>query len=308
MRVLISGSMAYDRIMNFPGKFNDHILPEKIHLLNVSFLVDSLNEKFGGTAGNIAYSLNLLGEKSEIIAAVGNDFGRYEYWLNKQGLPQAGIKVFDEVPTAGAYIINDASGNMINAFHPGAMNFEAPFDLDAVKPPDSIGIVSPGCLSDMKKYPERFRRRQIPFIMDPGQNIPTFSKTELLEMIRGSEILIANDYEVEQIRQITEASMGELLTKTKAVITTLGEKGSRIATLEGETQIPAVPVKEVLDPTGAGDAFRSGLLKGLVMKKSLVEAARMGSTCASFSVENFGTQEHFFTQDEFWVRYQSMFA
>ena len=306
MAIYISGSMAYDRIMNFPDRFSNHILPEKIHILNVCFLVNDLEEKFGGTAGNIAYSLSLLEEKPSILATAGSDFDRYADWLKKHGISTEGIERIQDVPTASAYITTDHDDNQITAFNPGAMNY-CTYDKNKDLEKQSIAIVSPGNLEDMQNYPERYKELGIPYIFDPGQNIPAFSGEQLLQMITGSKILIANDYELSLITEATGCSKNELLDKTEYIVTTLGEQGARIDSKDGECEIPAVQDVKPLDPTGAGDAFRAGLIKGLCLEKDLEEAAKMGATCASFSVEHKGTQEHEFTLNAFWERFQANF-
>lgn len=308
MRILISGSLAYDRIMDFPGRFADHILPEKIHILNVCFLVNGLQEKFGGTAGNIAYSLALLGERPLIVATGGRDFDRYEHWLRQHGLSLDGIRRIEEELTAGAYITTDQADNQITGFNPGAMKHPARFHVDGFDPGQTIAIVAPGNLEDMQTYSRSFREAGIPYICDPGQNIPAFSAEQLLDMITGSEGLISNDYELEMIGKKTGLPKDKLLGRTRAIITTLGDKGSLIATGDREVHVAAVRAARVVDPTGAGDAYRAGLIKGRVLGKPLEEAARVGATCASFAVEHHGTQEHRFSETEFWQRHQAHFG
>ncbi len=306
MNIIVSGSLAYDRIMDFPGKFSDHLLPDKLHILNVCFVVNSLMERFGGTAGNIAYSLALLGESPLILSTCGQDFDRYETWLKRQGLSLEGIKQIENVLTASAYITTDKSDNQITAFNIGAMNYPSEFRFDGVNPKDSLAIVSPGNLEDMLAYSRSHKERKIPYIFDPGQQIPVFSGEELAEVITGAELLVSNDYELEMISQATGLNESALLERCKAIITTLGEQGSRIKTPQGQTDIPAARASDVVDPTGAGDAYRAGLIKGLVMGKDLVESARLGAACASFTVEHLGTQEHSFTHEEFWSKYESI--
>lgn len=308
MQVFVSGSLAYDRIMNFPGKFADHILPEKIHVLNVCFTVDGLQEKFGGTAGNIAYSLALLEERPVILAAAGRDFGVYQEWLDRHGLPLTGIKRVDDEFTAGAYITTDQSDNQITGFNPGAMKYASDYDFNGVDPADALAIISPGNLDDMLGYSRTYKEKRIPYIFDPGQQIPIIPADWLREMLEGSAVLISNDYELELICKASGWSRDSIQERTGAVITTLGENGSLVRENGREIAVDVVPARRVMDPTGAGDAFRSGLLKGLVMKKDLVEAARMGSASASFAVESYGTQEHCYTLDEFWDRYRQTFG
>ncbi|MEW5725878.1 MAG: carbohydrate kinase family protein [Thermodesulfobacteriota bacterium] len=307
MQIYISGSLAYDRIMDFPGRFGDHILPEKIHILNVCFIVDGLREKFGGTAGNIAYSLALLGEHPLILSVCGVDFDRYRAWLARHGLSLEGVREIEHELTAAAFITTDKSDNQITAFHPGAMNHTSDYNFNGVPKEGALAIVSPGNLNDMYNYSRTYARRNIPYIFDPGQNTNAFSSQELIEMITGSEMLISNDYELEMIQKTTGLDRESLLEKTRAIVTTLGEHGSLVATREGLTAVPAARPDRVMDPTGAGDAYRAGLLKGLVLGWDLATAARVGSVCASFAVEQYGTQEHSFTQDEFWARYKENF-
>lgn len=306
--IYVSGSLAYDRIMDFPGKFSDHILPEKIHILNVSFAVNGLAEKFGGTAGNIAYSLSLLEEKPLILAAAGKDFDRYEAWMQENHIPTTGIRIIPEEFTAGAYITTDLSDNQITGFNPGAMKHESEYPIDTTPGHNALGIISPGCVGDMISYSRRFKELGIPVICDPGQQIPVLSGEVLTEMLTGAKILVSNDYELEMIQKSTKLSKNEILSKTGALITTLGEEGSLVWDGHTETRIPVVPPENVVDPTGAGDAYRAGLIKGLIMGKSLVEAARMGATSASYCVAYHGTQEHRFTITDFWNKYHRHFG
>jgi len=309
MSIYISGSLAYDRIMNFPDKFANHILPDKLHILNVCFLVNELKEKFGGTAGNIAYSLALLGERPTVLASVGSDFDRYEKWFRELGIGLEGVKKVPEVHSASAYITTDLADNQITAFHPGAMDTSTSDDFARFETEDSLAIVSPGNLEDMQSYPRKYKQAGIPYIFDPGQNIPAFTGEQLEEMITGSHILIANDYELSLIMQATGLSKDQLLQKTDALVTTLGEEGSLIEQAERETiRVPAVRAAEVKDPTGAGDAFRAGLIKGLVQGEGLESSAKIGANCASFCVEHVGTQDHSFDQHEFWQRYRANFG
>lgn len=307
MRILVSGSLAYDRIMTFPGRFSDHILPDKIHILNVCFLVSGLEERFGGTAGNIAYNLALLGESPLILSSAGKDFDHYEEWLSSHGLPLSGIRRVPEEFTAGAYITTDLSDNQITGFNPGAMKEPCGYDLSTVDPAEALAIVSPGNLEDMRGLPRTYREMGLPYIMDPGQNITAFSGEELKEMITGAFALVTNDYELELIMKATGMDRAALLGCTPRIITTLGENGSMIQTREGEKRVGPVPTKTV-DPTGAGDAFRAGLIKGLILGQSLSEACALGAACAAYVVERMGTQEHSFTLEEFQARYDAAFS
>jgi len=308
MQIYISGSLAFDRIMNFPDKFSNHILPDKIHMLNVCFLVDGLDEKFGGTGGNIAYNLALLGEKPVLLSQVGKDFSSYDTWLQKQGISVEGIRTVDQEFTAGAYITTDQSDNQITGFNPGAMKYPSQYDMTKLDPSEALGIISPGNLGDMVDHSKYYRENNIPFIFDPGQQIPAFSGEQLAESFDGAEMLITNDYELEMVMNSTGLTKDEIVDRVAYLITTLGEKGSVINCKGEETAVDSVPVSDVVDPTGAGDGYRSGLLKGLSMGKTVAEAAKLGSVCAAYAVEYKGTQEHTFTIEEFTNRYEKSFG
>jgi adenosine kinase len=302
--IIVSGSLAYDRIMDFPGHFHEHILPDKIRTLNVAFQVNGVREKFGGTAGNIAYALFLMGQKPVISATIGRDYHRYFEWLAANAIPMDRIKVIDDEFTASAYITTDLSDNQITGFNPGAMKYSSELDFDALDPDETILIVSPGNLGDMVSYPQACKARELEYIFDPGQSLPMLSREGLMEAIEGSKILISNDYELNLIMTKTGLGKKALLGLTGAIITTLGELGSRILTTGGEVRVPTGKARQVLDPTGAGDSYRGGLLTGLVQGKGIEDCARMGSVCASFSVECVGTQEYRFAPDEFTERFE----
>jgi len=299
MNIIVSGSLAYDRIMDFPGHFSDHILPGKIHVLNVCFQVNGMREKFGGTAGNIAYALSLVGEKPTISAAIGHDYHRYFDWMAKNGISTDGIKIIKDEFTAGAYITTDLADNQITGFNPGAMKYSSSLDFDKLNPEDTIAIISPGNLEDMVNYPRICKQRGIGYIFDPGQSLPVLAAGDVAEAIDGCRILISNDYELEMIMNKTALDKKDLIRRAGAVIVTLGEKGSQIITAKGEINIPVVKPRKVEDPTGAGDAYRGGLISGLVGGKDIEQSARIGSVCASFAVECYGTQEYRFSPEEF---------
>lgn len=299
MSIIVSGSLAYDRIMDFPEYFSDHILPDKLHLLNVSFTVNGMVEKLGGTAGNIAYALSLLGERPVILATVGHDYHRYFESLAKKNIASDSIKIIEEEFTASAYITTDRADNQITGFNPGAMKYSSCFNFDRVNPKDSIVIIAPGNLEDMINYPRVCKSRGIDYIFDPGQSLPMWNAQELTRCIDDSRILISNDYELELIINKTGLNRKKLLKKTKTIITTMGEVGSLVCTPDREIDIPATKAKEVLDPTGAGDAYRAGLIKGLSEGRDIEQCALMGSVCASFAVECYGTQEYHFSLQEF---------
>ncbi len=250
MDIYLTGSLAYDRIMTFPGKFSDHILPEKIHILNVCFLVDGLEEKFGGTAGNIAYSLSMLGEKPVVLSQVGKDFEKYDHRINEMGLSVEGIRTVDHEFTAGAFITTDMSDNQITGFNPGAMKHSCSFDMTRIKPEDAVGIISPGCVEDMKSHPKYYRENGIPYIFDPGQQITAMTGEELAEALTGADILITNDYELELIMNATGLSRDDVLSRVNNLVTTLGEQGCIVVEDGEETRVPAAKPAKCSTPPG----------------------------------------------------------
>ncbi len=292
MQIYVSGSLAYDRIMNFDGRFSDHILPDKIHVLNVCFNVNGLQEKLGGTAGNIAYGLAQLGESPTVLACLGRDGGRYLEWMRQQGIGVECVRQVEEEFTAGAYITTDQSDNQITGFNPGAMKFSCCFEPEGMDPRNSLAIVAPGNLEDLTQLPVAFRQRGVPFIFDPGQSLNILSGEQLVESITGALALISNDYELELITRKTGLDLAGLLKLAQAVITTKGDQGSILHQPGGQVFIPIVPASEVKDPTGAGDAYRSGLLKGLAQGLPLAEACLWGAALSSYAVAIYGTQEY----------------
>lgn len=306
MSIYVSGSMAYDRIMTFPGKFQDHILPEKLHILNVSFMVERMEEKRGGCAGNIAYNLALLDEKPFILAAVGRDFADYAAFLVEMGLPLEGIRRVEDLFSATCNITTDLQSNQITGFHPGAMTLPCEYSFPHLKPADDIAIVSPGNLDDMRALPAYYREKKVAYIYDPGQQLPVLSGEELLDGLSGSFAMTTNDYELNLICNKTGKTKAELQSRTQWLVTTFGEEGSTV-TGASLTTIPAVPPRRVIDPTGAGDAHRAGLIKGLRLGLDVPEAACLASTCASFAVEEYGTQAHSFTKEAFLSRHREAF-
>ena len=299
MKIIVSGSLAYDRIMDFPGHFSDHILPEKIHTLNVCFQVDGMKEKFGGTAGNIAYALTLMGEKPAISATIGRDYHQYFKWLEQNGISQETIKIVEDEFTASAYITTDKADNQITGFNPGAMKYSSSLDFDRLDPKETLIIISPGNLEDMVNYPRLCKARGINYIFDPGQSLPMLAAKDLIQAIEGCLILISNDYELDLITSKTGLSKEALRQRARTIVVTLGELGSKVFAPEGEISVPAATPLKVEDPTGAGDSYRGGLISGLLRGKDIEQCARMGSVCASFAVECYGTQEYRFSPEEF---------
>ncbi len=299
MEILVSGSLAYARIMDFPGLFSDHILPEKIHMINVSFTVNGLTEKFGGTAGNIAYALSLLGENPRILATIGQDYHRYFQWLEERGIGTDSIRVIPEEFTAGAYITTDNEANQITGFNPGSMKHPSEFDVGTVNVAECIAIVAPGNLQDMAEYALGYQQRGVFCIFDPGQSLPAWNGADLASTIGRANMLVSNDYELEMITNSTGLSVDQILDMVDTIITTKGEHGCEVITRNAVAAIPAIPTAQAVDPTGAGDAFRGGLIKGLVLDLTVERAAQMGTVCSHYAIQTYGTQEYGFTLDEF---------
>jgi len=309
MSIHISGSIAFDRIMMFPGQFEDHLLPDKLHMINVCFLIDRIEEKRGGTGANLAYNLCLLGEKPTIYATVGHDYrGSFQTALEKMDVDLTNVRILEDSLTACAYITTDSKGNQITGFSPAAStNATEPSAYPKCKKGD-FGIIAPGNVDDMFLFPKLFKEKEVPYIYDPGQQIPAINKENHLASIEGAEILIGNDYEIELISHVTEHSKSELLEKAKYVITTLGENGCQIACGHDTINVPAPTVDNVADPTGAGDSFRAGILIGLSNGFDMKTCAKLGSIAAAFCIEKYGTQEHFFTLETFGKRYEENYG
>lgn len=303
--ITLSGSLAYDRIMNFADKFSNHILPDKIHTLNVCFQVDGVTENYGGTAGNIAYALKLMGVSPKFSATIGSDHHKYFGWLSNNDIEADGIKIIEGELTAGAYITTDSGNNQITGFNPGAMKYSSNLDFETLSGEEDLLLVSPGNLDDMIEYPKECKKRGIDYIFDPGQALPVLSGEDLITVIKGCMLLIVNDYEFNLILDKTGLAKAELLQLSKATIITLGENGSEIYAADTIIQIPPFTAARVVDPTGAGDAFRGGLIAGLLKGKELEESAILGSACASFAVECNGTQAYSFSEQEFNERLNS---
>jgi adenosine kinase len=307
MTALICGSAAYDNIMVFEDSFKNHILPDKIHILNVAFLVPKLRREFGGCATNIAYNLKLLGENPLPMATVGQDFEPYRKWLKKHKIRQDHIRVLDNVFTAQAFITTDLSSNQIIAFHPGAMNFSEKnkvADAKGVK----IGMVSPDGRTGMIKHAEQFAKKKIPFIFDPGQGMPMFNGDDLRKFIGEATWVTVNDYEWELLKDRTGWDVKDVTSRVEALIITLGGKGSQIHTKAKSYEIPAVTPKSVEDPTGCGDAYRAGLLYGLLNKLDWETTGRIASLMGAIKIEHQGPQNHTFTLQQFKKRYKAAFG
>jgi len=307
MTALICGSYAYDNIMVFHDRFKNHILPDKIHMLNVSFLVPDMRREFGGCAGNIAYTLNLLGGDVTPMATIGSDFKPYADWMDKCGVSRRHMKIIDTNYTGQAFITTDQDDNQITAFHPGAMgesHQNKVADADAV----SIGIVSPDGRDGMIEHARQFKEAGIPFIFDPGQGMPMFGEEDLKTFLEQATWLTVNDYEMQMLLDKTSLTPAEVAAQVDALIITRGGEGSEIITKDKNIMIPVVEAEKIEDPTGCGDAFRSGLLYGLMNDLDWEVTGRIASLLGSIKIAHHGTQNHHFEMQEFKARFQSVFG
>lgn len=307
MSALICGSIAYDNIMVFQGRFQDQILPDQIHVLNVSFLVPELRREFGGCAANIAYNMQLLGERGYPMATVGRDFAPYRAWLESRGVPLDFVRELPDAWTAVANITTDLSDNQITAFHPGAMN-EA--HLNEVPPDAGIawGMVSPDGRQAMLDHARQFAEAGIPFVFDPGQGLPMFDGSELIDFVELADVVAVNDYEGKMLSQRTGLSLEAIAERVSAFVVTLGGEGSRVFTADREIWIPAAPISGVADPTGCGDAYRAGLLFGLMRGADWETTGRIASLMGAIKIEIHGTQNHCFDALSFSERFRKAFG
>lgn len=307
MSALICGSFAYDTIMVFRDLFRRHILPDQVHILNVSFQVPEMRREFGGCAGNIAYNLRLLGGDPLPLGTVGKDFGPYAEWMDRCGISRKHVKVIEETYTAQAFITTDMEDNQITAFHPGAMNHS-----HAARVSDAggitIGTVSPDGREGMLQHAREFAEAGTPFIFDPGQGLILFDGDELKTFVRQARWVTVNDYEAQLLRERTRRSIEELARDCEAIVVTLGAKGSQVYT-DGEViEVPAATPRSVKDPTGCGDAYRAGLLYGLMQGLDWPTTGRIASLMGALKVEHYGTQNHRFTRPEFDARFKESFG
>jgi len=307
MSALICGSFAFDTIMVFKDQFKNHILPDKVHILNVSFYVPEMRREFGGCAGNIAYNLKLLGVNPVPMGAVGDDFTPYAVWMEQCGIDRSHVKAAEGTYTAQAFITTDMDDNQITAFHPGAMDashLNEVGDADGI----TIGIVSPDGRQGMLDHAAQFAEADIPFIFDPGQGLPMFDGEDLKGFIDKATWVCVNDYESQMLQERTGMSPHEIAEQVDAVIVTLGGEGAHVYTDNKRIDIPAAPASHLHDPTGCGDAFRGGLLYGLMNKLDWETTGRIAALMGAIKIEQHGTQNHSFTLEEFGHRYRESFG
>ena len=324
MSIVVTGSIAYDYIMSFPGRFREHILPESIENLSLSFLVDSMHKRRGGCAPNIAYSLALLGERPRVMGTVGQDFAEYRAWLGEQGIDTSTIKEIEEEFTASFFVSTDQESNQIASFYTGAMAQAHTLSFqDQDYSTIDMTIISPNDPQAMVQYAQECQELGIPYIYDPSQQIVRLSGEELREGVRGARMLILNDYEYEMFQKKTGLSEAETLTLTQTIVVTKGQRGSTVITLDCKPEeltglpdasglrvieVPAVPPRYVSDPTGVGDAYRAGVIKGLVCGYTWETIGRLASLAATYVIETPGPQSHHYTLSEFVARYREQFG
>ena len=308
MSVVCTGSIAFDYILSFKGRFADHILPDKTHMINLSFLVDNLKKRRGGVAGNYAYNLALLGYPSAVLATAGSDAVEYRAWLEKLGVDCRGLRLLEDEISATGFTTTDLDDNQITGYYGGAMNRAGEVGLADTEAKPAAVIVGPNGPAGMKRLVHECREAGIPFVYDPAHQLPHMSKEDLEEGCRGAWILIGNDYELELIRQRTGRDVEQLLDLASMVVTTLGREGSRIESAEGRVEIPPAAARREVDPTGAGDAYRAGLVAALLRGLPPATAGRIASLASAYVVEQGGTIEHRYTIAEFVERYRSAFG
>jgi len=298
MSVVVCGSLAYDNIMEFDGKFGDYILPDQIHILSVAFNVPRLRKEFGGCAGNIAYNLKLLGIEPIITATVGQDFDVYGSWLEKNGISKDAIKIIDNMYTAQCFITTDSNNNQLTSFHPGAMDEGHKNPISLTTNNIEMAIIAPDGKQSTIEHAEQLHEQSIPIMYDPGQGLPMFNKDEIEKIIELSDWIILNEYEANLISEITGKQLTHIARNLKAAIVTKGNKGSEI--FVGDEPIFIEPIKATkdLDPTGCGDAYRAGLMYGICNQMSWQQSGKIGSMMGSIKVANHGTQNHTFNVKE----------
>ncbi len=311
MTVLLTGSIAYDYIMVFPGYFKDHILPDKINQISVSFLVDSMKKQRGGVATNIAYNLALLGERPKIMATVGEDFAEYRRWLDAQGIDTSAIVEIPDEFTASFFVSTDKEQNQIASFYTGAMAYARQLSFKECSSGGDLAVISPNDPGAMGQFVRECQELGLDYIYDPSQQIIRLSGEDLIEGVRGARMLIVNDYEFEMLKNKTGWSNEQLYEATGVVIVTRGAQGSTITLRERPGQpieIPIAPPRRVADPTGVGDAYRAGIIKGMLHNLDWETTGRMGSLAATYALEESGTQNHQYSLDDFISRFGQDFG
>ncbi len=309
MTVVVTGSIAYDYIMSFPGRFRDHILPENLDNLSLSFLVDSMTRRRGGCAPNIAYSLRLLGIPVRIMATAGQDFEEYRRWLERHGVDVSWIRIYPDEFTASFFVSTDQENNQIASFYTGAMARARELSFHEMNLSDvDLVVISPNDPEAMRRYVRECAALRLPMMYDPSQQIVRLDATDIVEGIEAADIVICNDYEYTLIQRKTGLSDADLVTRAGVLVVTEGERGSSIYVEGRKISIPPAPPRRVVDPTGVGDAYRAGLIAGRLLGFSWEVAGRLGSLAATYALEHAGPQEHYYTLEEFTARYVDTFG
>lgn len=306
--VVCTGSIAYDYILTFKGRFKDHILPDKTHILNLSFLVDDLQKRRGGVAGNYAYNLALLDYPAAVLATAGTDASEYRDWLVARGIDCRGLRLLEGELSATGFTTTDMDDNQLTGYYGGAMWKASMLGLDDAPPDPDAVIIGPNDPGAMKRLVRECRDRKVPFVFDPAHQLPMMSADDVMDSTHGAWIVIGNDYELELIQQRTGRDVKGLLELAEIVVTTLGRQGSRIDTRHGTVEIPPAKPEREADPTGAGDAYRAGIVAALLRGLDLEAAGRVASLAATYAVEHVGTIEHGYTRAEFAERYRRAFG
>ena len=307
MRIIVTGSIAYDYLMSFPGSFTEHLLPDHLQRVSLSFLVDSMDKRRGGCAPNIAYTLALLGEHPRLMGTAGEDFAEYRRSLEASGVDTSLVKQIDSKFTASFFCSTDKHGNQIASFYTGAMAHASELSFRSVGPCD-LAIISPNDPAAMVQYAGECRALGIPYIFDPSQQCARMSGEDLKAGVIGARIVVCNDYEFEIIRQKTGMDAARMLDQAEALVVTRGEKGASILLRDRAIDVAAVPPSRIADPTGVGDAFRGGFMKGLAAGADYEVCGRLGSVAAAYVLEHLGGQSHTYTWDQFKARYEEHFG
>ena len=305
MNILVHGTLDFDRIMHFTGRFQDYFLSDQLHKLNLSLFIDRVEERFGGGAGAIAYTLKLLNENPIVLSAIGNDGGMYLHHLRNLGISTEYIEMYEDAKTSTFTVVNDEDHHQVGFFYSGALQRNVPFSTASFNPADTVMILSPrDNNSETFAYAEQCVQVGIRYIFDPGQTIARYTEYELRKLIEGAYIFAINEYELETVKKRFRITEHEILQWTGILITTLGSAGSRIQTTHTTITIPRASSDQIVDATGAGDAYRAGILKGISLGASLEQMGKLGSVAAAYAIEQYGNQEHTFTVEDFCHRYQ----
>ena len=307
MTIVVTGSIAYDYLMSFPGKFTEQLVSGHLERVSLSFLVDTMDKRRGGCAPNIAYTLALLGNRPKVMAVAGKDFSEYGTWLDAAGIDTSLVTVIDEKFTASFFCSTDEDNNQIASFYNGAMSHAAELSFRTIGPAD-LAVISPNDPAAMVQYAEECRTLHLPYIFDPGQQCARLSGDELLDGIVGARVVICNDYEFELIRQKTGMSESDVLQKAGLLVVTRGEKGSTVFEQGHRVDVPAVTPHRIVDPTGVGDAYRGGFLHGMAAGEPFATCAQLGSVAATYCLEHLGGLSHSYTREEFAERYGEHFG